>query len=94
MSSANSNISLLTNIINNNSKIAKSMGASTEPCGTPLVTVVQLDWIVLSIYTLLSFHNKNLNHVNNLPLIPTYVKDINVTQCQRPFSLLKSNIGE
>ena len=45
MSSANSLLTMcgmsLTNIV-------KSRGPNTESCGTPLVTILQLDWILLS----------------------------------------------
>ena len=93
MSSANSNISLLTNIINNNSKIAKSRGqhrtlwytiSDCSPAG--------LD-IIKHIHTAV-FPQQKIKPCKQFASDPNLCERHNVAQCQRPFSLLKSNIGE
>ena len=63
--------------------IVKSRGPNTEPCGTPLVIILQLDWILLSTTHCCLPTRKFLNHINNLSLshrLQDCAKGVNVAQ--------------
>ena len=53
----------------NQINMVKGRGPNTEPCGTPLVTMLQLDWILLSTTHCCLPTRKFLSHINDLSLI-------------------------